>query len=210
VLLLAREQRLVTEADADREGGEDALAVDPSVGTGERSRWRSLLSMVPGDYPDRRERDARLLTYDSSPLERAMEVTGHPTAAIFASWDDDEDGRVFAYLEDVAPDGRVAYVTEGELRAIHRKTTGERIPGALPQRSFVRADATPLAAREVGELCFELLPISWRFERGHRVRLAIAGGDADHFAPSRASTMRVHHSPAHPSRVELPVVDPPG
>jgi predicted acyl esterase len=58
----------------------------------------------------------------------------------------------------------------------------------------------------VGELAFDLLPISWRFEAGHKVRLAIAGGDADHFARPRASTMRVRWSRAEPSRIELPVV----
>jgi len=31
------------------------------------------------------------------------------------------DGQFFAYLEDVAPDGRVTYITEGQLRALHRR-----------------------------------------------------------------------------------------
>jgi putative CocE/NonD family hydrolase len=185
--------------------GEDALAVDPTAGTGERSRWRSLLSLVPGDYPDRRERDAHLLVYDTLPLDGTLEVTGHPVAVLFVSWDDDDDGRVFVYLEDVAPDGRVAYVTEGQLRAVHRRLLGPRAPGALPERSFLREHAMPLSPGDVGELDVELLPISWRFERGHRVRLAIAGGDADHFQRSRASTLRIHRSAHHPSRLELPV-----
>jgi putative CocE/NonD family hydrolase len=200
-------------ADVGGDAGDDALAVSPTAGTGERSRWRSLLSLVPGDYPDRRERDRLLLTYEAPPLDAAIEVTGHPVAVLFVSWDADDDGRVFAYLEDVAPDGRVAYVTEGQLRALHRRTlpstrrsTPEaRAPGVIPARSFRRADAMPLAAREVGELAFELLPISWRFERGHRVRFVVAGGDGDHFARSRASILRVHRSASWPSRVELPI-----
>jgi len=192
-----------TRDGTDEHHGEDALEVVPKMGTGERSRWRSLLSMVPGDYPDRRGRDARLLTYDSAPLDRPLTVTGHPVAVLFVSWDED-DGRVFAYLEDVAPDGRVAYVTEGQLRALHRRTTDTRAPLELPRRGFLREQAMPLAAGVVGELAFELLPISWRFEPGHRVRLAIAGGDADHFVASRASTLRVHWSRAFPSRIELP------
>ena len=206
VLHLARGGRLSVEPDLGDDTGHDALAVDPSAGTGERSRWRSLLSLVPGDYPDRRERDAGLLVYDGLPLLEPIEVTGHPIVSLFASWDDDDDGRLFAYLEDVAPDGRVAYVTEGELRALHRRARGARTAGALPERTFLRQDASPLPAGEIGELAFELLPVSWRFARGHRVRLAIAGGDADHFARSRASTLRVHRSRASPSRVELPVV----
>jgi hypothetical protein len=205
VLHLAPGRALATSAPIEE--GSDALRVDPDRGTGERSRWRSLLSLVPGDYPDRRERDRELLVFDGAPLARAMEVTGHPVAVIFASWEGDDDGRLFAYLEDVAPDGRVAYVTEGQLRALHRRTlNGARAAGEIPARSFRREHGEALAAGEIGELAFELLPISWRFERGHRVRLAIAGGDADHFARSRAATLRVHWGGARGSRIELPVV----
>lgn len=203
VRYLAPQGRLVEEAIAG-ETGEDAHRVDPALGTGERSRWRSLISLVPGDYPDRRERDRRLLTYDSAPIARALEVTGFPVVVLFVSWDDDDDGRVFAYLEDVAPDGRVAYVTEGQLRALHRRVQGERAIGERPAHSFRRADAMPVAAGEVAELAFEMQPISWLFERGHRVRVAIAGGDADHFARSSAATMRVRWGAGCPSRIELP------
>jgi len=122
------------------------------------------------------------------------------------SWDDDADGRLFAYLEDVAPDGRVAYVTEGQLRALHRRLSRDRAPLGVPARSFRREDAQPLPAGEIGEIVFDLLPISWRFERGHRVRLALAGADADHFVASRPSTLRVHRSRRHPSYLELPMV----
>jgi putative CocE/NonD family hydrolase len=190
----------------DAAGGHDAHRVDPTAGTGERTRWRSLLSLVPGDYPDRRERDARLLVYDSPPLGGPLEVTGHPVVRLFVSWDDDADGRVFAYLEDVAPDGRVAYVTEGQLRALHRRLARDRAPLDVPSRTFRREDAHPLPAGEIGELVFDLLPISWRFDRGHRVRLALAGGDADHFVASRPSTLRVHRSQRYPSSLELPMV----
>jgi putative CocE/NonD family hydrolase len=204
VSYLAPKGRLSAIAMED-DAGEDAHRVDPALGTGERSRWRSLISLVPGDYPDRRERDRRLLTYDSQPLARPLEVTGFPVAVLFVSWDDDDDGRVFAYLEDVAPDGRVAYVTEGQLRAIHRRTSSPRAAGERPARSFRRADAQPVAPGEVAEIALEMQPISWLFERGHRVRLAIAGGDADHFAPAKATTMRVRWGRDFPSRIELPI-----
>ncbi len=216
-MFLAGERRLA--ASVGEAVGHDAHRVDPSMGSGERSRWRSLISLVPGDYPDRKARGARLLAYDSPPLDEATEVTGFPIAALFASWDDDDDGRLFAYLEDVAPDGRVAYVTEGQLRALHRAFTvgrdsafagrsmkGERREGERPERGYLRADAKPVRAGGIAELVFEMFPISWLFERGHRVRLTIAGGDADHFQPSRASTLRVYWGKGTPSRVELPVV----
>jgi putative CocE/NonD family hydrolase len=183
----------------------DAIAESGASATGERSRWRSLLSLVPGDYPDRAARDRRLLVYDGAPLEDDLEVTGHPVVTLFVSSSHD-DGHVFAYLEDVAPSGGVAYVTEGQLRLLHRRVAGEhRAPTGVPLRTFARADAAPLADGEIVEVAFDLQPISWLFRRGHRVRLALAGADADHFDVMAPRTLRVHAGPSRPSRVDLPV-----
>jgi putative CocE/NonD family hydrolase len=198
-LFFASRRRLSFDAAVAVAGGDgaDDYDVDPTVGTGPRSRWRSLLSLVAGDYPDRRERDTRCLVYDSPPLDRDTEATGHPTLTMFVAWRGTDDGRVFAYLEDVAPDGSVAYVTEGQLRAMHRRS------GA----SLRRADAVRLAEGEVGEIELELLPVSYMWRKGHRVRIAIAGADADHFAtPAGArTTMSVHRGGARPTRLVLPV-----
>jgi hypothetical protein len=183
-------------------GGEDRYRVDLAAGTGPRSRWRSLMGeRGPIEYPDRRERDALLLVYDGPPLERALEVTGHPRLVLWLAVDAD-DTDVFAYLEDVAPGGRVDYVTEGQLRALHRAL------GPAGTRSFERGAARPLPPGEVSELSFELLPTSYRFEAGHRVRLALAGADADHFAlrPGPPPEWRVQRGTRWPSRLELPVV----
>jgi hypothetical protein len=194
VLHLASSRALLPEAP--RDAASDVFHESGDSGTGERSRWRSLISLVPGDYPDRRERDARIIYWESAPLEHALEVTGYPSVVLYVSWDDGDDGHVFAYLEDVAPDGRVAYVTEGQLRALYRGTP----------RTFTRANARPLRAGAVEEIAFPLLPISWLFERGHRVRLALAGADRDHFEVLAPRTFRVHRSPQHPSRLVVPAI----
>jgi len=183
-------------AAAPAADGRDRYRVDPGTGTGPRSRWRCMIAPVPADYPDRARRDARLLVYDSPPLPAAIEVTGHPAVSLHVGWLDATDGVVFAYLEDVAPDGRVGHVTEGVLRALHRS----------PARTFLRADAAPVAPGEVVELAFELLPVSYRFAAGHRVRLALAGADADAFAPVAPSTLEVHRGGARASRLVLPVM----
>jgi hypothetical protein len=109
---------------------------------------------------------------------------------------DQADGALFAYLEDVDPRGRVAYVSEGWLRAVHRRTP----------RTFRRADAAPLVPGERALLVFELLPLSHEFRAGHRIRLALAGADADAFAPP-ADPPPVWRIEAGPdSWLELPVV----
>jgi predicted acyl esterase len=59
----------------------------------------------------------------------------------------------------------------------------------------------------VAEVSFELLPVSYLFRRGHRIRLAISGGDPDNFRtvapPNTAITM--HYGTASPSRLDLPI-----
>ena len=56
------------------------------------------------------------------------------------------DAAVFVYLSEVEADGRVRYVTEGVLRALHRREAPapplER--RTWPYRTFTRADAAPM------------------------------------------------------------------
>ena len=192
---------------APDQSAHDVYQVDLSAGTGPTSRWNSEMYST-ADYPDRAERDRRLLTYTSAPLKTDVEVTGHPLATLYVE-SSATDGQFFVYLEDVAPDGRVGYVTEGLLRGIHRRLSDDppyRTP--VPYHSCLRADAQPLVPGEVAELVIDLLPISHLFKQGHRIRVALAGADRDHFAPlpGPAPTLRVYRGGERASRVDLPVV----
>jgi putative CocE/NonD family hydrolase len=191
-------------ADADR------YTVDPSHGTGDRARWNSLMGL-PVFYADRALEDAKLLVYESPALDRNLEVTGHPVMTLYAASSAD-DGAFFVYLEDVAPDGSVTYVSEGVLRARHRKlaTTPPPYRQVVPYRTFLRADARPLRPGQVAELVIDLLPTSYLFRQGHKLRIALAGADADHFAmlpEGEPPTWEVQRNRAHPSHILLPVVN---
>jgi putative CocE/NonD family hydrolase len=191
-------------------GASDVYEVDLSVGTGRESRWDTLMSEGPVAYPDRAEQDRRLLVYETKPLDADLEVTGHPTVTLRVA-STAPDGAFFAYLEDVAPGGTVTYVTEGMLRALHRKLSIEPSPlaGIVPLHSYRRADASPLVPGEVAELRFGLFPTSYLFRRGHRIRLALAGADRDHFAriPAEGSPRwQVFRDRSHPSHLMLPAV----
>jgi predicted acyl esterase len=71
------------------------------------------------------------------------------------------DGAVYAYLEDVAPDGEVTYVTEGCLRFVHRATTGPAEPTRLGvPRSFARADGLAVTPEQDLDLAVQLLPVA--------------------------------------------------
>jgi len=60
------------------------------------------------------------------------------------------------------------------------------------------------------EIRFDLLPTSYLFKKGHRIRIALAGADKDHFLvlPSgTAPTVRLARDQQRASAVLLPVVN---
>lgn len=162
--------------------GREVYDVDLTSGTGAKTRWSTQIGTPPA-YADRREIDRGLLTFDSAPLDKATEIVGTPVVTLVLSTQSD-DPTVFAYLEDVAPDGRVTYVTEGMFRAIHRRPADR---SALPYdqgpaaHSFRRADAELVHPGVVMTLEFPLMPVAALIRPGHRLRLAMAGADKDWF-----------------------------
>ena len=187
----------------------DTYVVDFTAGTGKTTRWSTQFG-IPPDYPDRREADRKLQVYDSAPLTADTEVVGTPIATLRLSADT-ADPAVFVYLEDVAPDGRVTYITEGQFRAVNRKAaaTGAGAYDEGPAaHSFKRADARPMKPEEVVELRFPLLPTAARIAAGHRLRVAVAGADVDVFRRYPASgpeTFRLRVGGPSASVIELPV-----
>ena len=196
------------------EGAMDTYRVDYAAGTGITARINSVanLKSVPIGYPNRAEADKKLLVYETAPLAHDIEVTGHPVVRLYVS-STATDGQFFVYLEDVGPDGKVSYLTEGLLRAACRKVSAEpplypTAPG-VPYHSFNRGDAQPLKPGEVALITFGLQPTSVLFKQGHRIRVAIAGADKDHFnlPPGPAPELKFYRSALYPSGIDLPVID---
>lgn len=187
----------------------NSYLVDYTAGTGNLTRWNTLFGGTPIEYPDRSEEDRKLLTYTSIPLEHDMEITGHPVVTLFVS-STATDGQFFVYLEEVDEAGRIRYVTEGELRALHRKLSTGRPPykTVVPYRTFLRRDAKALVPGQITSLTFDLLPTSYLFRKGRRLRIAIAGADRDHFDPPVGGppTIQLHRGGAFLSHILLPVV----
>lgn len=189
--------------------GTDTYSVDFEATTGERNRWRTQLG-GPVSYPDRAAEDRRLLVYTSAPLAEDTEITGYPVVNLYVA-STSTDGAFFVYLEDVDENGKVTYLTEGQLRAIHRKVSGERPPhwSGVPYHSFKRKDGAPLVPGRVAQLQFGLLPTSVLIKKGHRIRIAIAGHDKSVFArvPAEGTpVITVERNKGHASFIELPIV----
>ncbi|MBL8160492.1 MAG: CocE/NonD family hydrolase, partial [Anaerolineae bacterium] len=187
----------------------DTYQVDFSATTGKTNRWQTQMAR-PLVYRDRAPQDRRLLTYTSAPLEHDIEITGYPVVTLHVA-SSEEDGAFFVYLEDVDEQGVVRYITEGQLRGIHRKLAATPAPywSGMPYRSFRRADAAPLPRGERVELTFGLQPTSALIRRGHAIRVAIAGADSETFAriPAQgAPTWQVFRSAIAASCIRLPIV----
>lgn len=189
--------------------GADSYTIDFTATTGEKNRWHT---QVGGQvfYPDRAEEDKKLLTYTSAPFEADTEITGHPIIDLFIT-STATDGAFFVYLEDIDEKGIATYLTEGTLRALHRKISTETPPYKMlvPYHSFKKKDAMPLVPGQIAELRFGLQPISVMIKKGHRLRIAIAGADKDSFAriPAQGTpTISITRNQKNASWVELPIV----
>lgn len=187
------------------ESGFDFYTVDYTTTSGSKTRWMP----GPPQYPDMAANDRKALTYTTEPLAGAVEIVGHPVVHLWLQCPVD-DIDVFAYLEDVDPAGRSAYITDGCLRASHRTLSPapyDRI--GLPYSRSFEQDVTMLSDEPV-ELVFDLLPTAQHFKAGHRIRIAVTCADKDsyrHIRRDSAPTIRLLRDAQHGSRVILPVIE---
>jgi uncharacterized protein len=147
--------------------GVDRLEVRPDVGS---AAWISCAGNLPWGQPDdQRADDAWSLTFDW-PLDRELEVLGHPrlmvrvgasTPVAFLS----------AKLCDVFPDHTSTLVARGFLNLTQRRS---------------RTGPEPLRPGVVEPVELELDATSWVFPAGHRLRLSLAGSDWPNTVPPPA------------------------
>ena len=157
-------ERLTEEAfafpDADRPAGQtDQLEVRGDVG------WTAHLScagVLPWGQPqDQRPDEAYSLVFGWGPFDEDLEILGYPHVDLVVGADQPV-AFVSAKLCDVFEDGTSALVSRGFLNLTHRRS--HSAPEALePGRLY-----------DVG---VDLSATSWVLERGHRLRLALAGTD---------------------------------
>jgi len=184
----------------------DVYTVDYTTTSGKKSRWVAVEEAH--DYPDMRANDEKALTYTTSPLETDVEVTGHPVVHLWISTDA-PDLDVFVYLEEVDRSGKSTYITEGDLRASHRKLCQAPFNNlGLPYHSHYQSDSAPIPAGEPVELALSLLPTSHRFHKGSRIRITVVCADADNFNTpviDPAPKLQLLRGMNHASFIQLPI-----
>lgn len=242
---LARETRRVLYFDeggrlADQRRGDGAdeyvadFHHDSSYASNHANRWTGIAGIPPSEIPLRTDKASQCLVYDGEPLAQAMEVTGHPLVQLVVS-STEPHGDFFVYLEDVGPDGESILVSEGQLRAgfaalvdndemIFSGESGIDVRPELPWHGYEEAEYVDgiLAGETAIELVFDLMPTSWVFRAGHRVRVSLAAADYPTFRlnpklspendPDAASnlvpTITVHRAAGRESWIDLPVIPP--
>lgn len=153
------------------------------------------------------------LRYTGEVLGADLTMIGFPIVDLRLAADR-KDVNVFAYLEDLAPDGSAVVVSVGRLAASHRRISSAPYDTlGTPWHSGLEADAEPLKPGRAAELRFALTPSAWVFKAGHRVRMVITGAD-----PRERNLVEIRQDPApeisvisggrQGSRVELPLLRP--
>ncbi|MDP6376299.1 MAG: CocE/NonD family hydrolase [Pseudomonadales bacterium] len=187
----------------------DSYQVDYSVGTASTSRWMTQMGGRDVIYDRRAQMSERSLVYTSDPLPGDVEITGTVTAELWMA-SDREDGALHVYLENVTPDGRVHYLSEGVLRLLHR---AEAVDGPYAafgfRRSYLERDAAPMPVGEPQRVAVNLFTTSAVVRAGHRLRFVIAGADSASFQrlpeSGEAPVWSVFSGPAYPSVVTVPI-----
>ena len=142
-------------------------------------------------------------------METGIEIAGSPVITLYVA-STTPDAAFHVYLEDVAPDGRVTYITEGMLRAVNRQVSNAEPPYVQfgPYHTLAHADAMPLVPGQISEISFNLYATSVLIQQGHRIRIAVAGADASmisRYPAEGTPTFTVQRNQVYASCIVLPM-----
>jgi putative CocE/NonD family hydrolase len=127
----------------------DEIQADFTAGSGTQTRYERIAGIdATNYYADWPQREAKLASFTTPPLEAPFEIAGHPVVSLWLA-SSEPDAAVFVYLSEIEADGTTRYVTEGVLRAIHRAEAPapRNYRTTWPWRSFARKDGEADADR---------------------------------------------------------------
>jgi len=175
----------------------------------------------------RTEIDKKCLIFETKTLNNDITVTGFPLVDFYIS-SNQPDADIYVYISDVDPEGKAAYVTEGKLRSgWHKLYNNDKsvnnlydVKPEFPWHSYQKEnyDPTPFAYDSIVQIKFEMKPLSWKFQKGHKIRISIAGADDVNyeFNPSlcpnkkkkncKPTNLYIHTGNSYTSNILLPIV----
>jgi predicted acyl esterase len=198
-----------------------SLNYEPTVGTS-GGLWSGGLPFgLPGDQA---ADEIRSLVFTSAPLSAPLTIAGYPRVSLRVS----STAQVAAFvvkLAEVAHDGRSALVARGIANVTRRSSSCRGDSQASRTRN--RTDTPkPMLPGRIYRIDIPIDATAWRFEAGHRIRIAISGSDFPNSWPTPLpSRLKLHfgtgsqsagstgcalHLPILPaSRLAPPHFDPP-
>ncbi|PTB60591.1 hypothetical protein M431DRAFT_477055 [Trichoderma harzianum CBS 226.95] len=164
-------------------------------------------------------------SFESAPLEEALELVGHFRATLWVS-STTSDADVFVALRVMDGEREVPYrtyetgsaapLTWGCLKVSRRVTDPERSTTERPWHTHRREDARPLVPGGVVKIDVEIMPATGRVLKGHRLRVEISpvealgcppGWEREYDASYHAgATNRILTGVSFPSSITIPVV----
>jgi len=157
-----------------------------------------------GDLADRPD----TLVFTTDPFSAETEVTGVPEVEIFLS-SDAPDTDIYVMLQDLYPES-------GAWPEGYRLNLCDSLFRVRYREGFDRP--VMMTPGQVVRVRFPLYPVSNAFQPGHRLRMLVSSSSFPRFDPNpntgeaigrhthtRVAENAVHHDPAYPSRLILPV-----
>jgi len=176
--------------DFDQTDDNDFYTYDPTVGY----TTMGLLTGFGADLGlpiDQRPDESKSLVYTSDSLENDLEVTGFPRAILYVSSTTDIT-RFVVKLCDVTTDGISSLVSKASINMAYRD--GNSNPSLIKPG-------------EIYKIELELEPMSYIFEKGHRIRISIASSDFPRVIPTPKNCVNnIYRSETKQSQIILPII----
>ena len=154
--------------------GTTAYVTNPAAGMSMTFNQYGTVAATPYVPLDQRLEGPHGATFRTRPLERPLRLTG-PMALHLVAASTATDTDWHARVVDVAPDGSESVITEGSLRASHRRLDAERSTWARPYHPHT--DLQPIEPNRFYEYAIEIWPTAYRLARGHRLQVRVTSTD---------------------------------
>ena len=152
---------------APRAGGSDERTFAVNYGVGSAEYFSFWVESQAGHG----------LAWTSTPLPADRVLAGSPVIQLDVAADR-TDANVFAYLEELAPDGKAEVISFGRLAASRRRLSHAPYDTlGLPWQSGLSTDREPLTPGRFVPMRFALTPAGRIVRAGQRLRVVVTGAD---------------------------------
>lgn len=185
--------------------------VDASVTLGPLTRHSFYVDDLYINTVDLDARAERCSSFTTGPLDDDIEITGWSAVELQLSTNAD-CGTVVVTLEHVLAQGGSAQLSEGFLNLAHRRRGDAPDGHSGPVwHTYLIDDLLPVVPDAPLAVRIEMYPVSAILRRGDRLRLTVAGGDADNLGIPDAgdgAELTLTLGGEHGCRLLLPIVNP--